>query len=239
MFRDYLIEIQVNTLTLKEINLNECSKTGKLTLKGSFFYDIEENINFDLPLTYPNTELKCELNTVKKNIDTNIKCKAQEEFKNVENIIIESRLIKKKNQELFFIQGKTFNLEAKISCSKYETIKKQIIENRKYSGIFFGLLGNLELLNKIVHFFMALTRKAKNINFKNMYNFTTDIVYSNRRNLRFLDENIASDVKVTCNLNKDLNLDLTQGYNCNSESSNIQGTPISIKIDTIYNNTKY
>ena len=44
--------------------------------------------------------LKCELNKVKKNLKTNIICKVQTGFKSVEKIVIESKLIKKKNQAL-------------------------------------------------------------------------------------------------------------------------------------------
>ena len=109
----YSDKVEINTLNFEEIDINSCSTTGQLTLKGSFLNDNEENINFDLPLTYPNSELKCELKSVKKNIKINIKCKVQNEFKSIENIVIEPRIIKKKNQELFYIEGKTFNLTEK------------------------------------------------------------------------------------------------------------------------------
>ena len=148
---DYYSEnVEVNTLTLNDINLDSCNTTGQLTLTGLFLNDIEENINFDLPLTYPNSELKCELKEVEKNITTSIKCKVQTEFKLVESIVIESRLIKRKNKELFYIKGKTFNFTEKKSCEKYETIKKQIIQNRQNTGIYYGLMGNLEMVNQIL-----------------------------------------------------------------------------------------
>ena len=169
---------------------------------------------------------------MEKNTETSIKCKVQTEFISIESIAIEPRLIKKKNQELFYIKGKTFNFTQKKSCEKYETIKKQIIQNRQNTGIYYGLMGNLVMVNQMIQFFMALTRKSRDYTFKNIYNFTTDITLSTRRNLRRLDETTVSDVEVSCKLNQSLTLDLTGGYNCNSGSVGTQGTPVSIELDT-------
>ena len=45
-------------------------------------------------------------------------------------------------------------------------------------------------------------------------------------------EETTSEGKVTCNLNQSLIVDLTAGYNCQSNSDNYQGTPVSFKINT-------
>ena len=52
--------------------MDKCNTLGKLTLTGTFSNDIEESVNFDLPLTYPSAEIKCELNSIQKNVKTNI-----------------------------------------------------------------------------------------------------------------------------------------------------------------------
>ena len=44
-----------------------CGKTGILILVGTLTDDITEDIKFDLPLTYPDDELKCEMTSSKKN----------------------------------------------------------------------------------------------------------------------------------------------------------------------------
>ena len=77
---------------------------------------------------------------------------------------------------------------------------------------------------------MALTRKTSSNTFNNYYSFNTIFIFSNRRNLRNLEETTYSDVVVTCY--QSLILDLTAGYNCRSESGNYPGTPVSFKIDT-------
>ena len=225
----YNDKIEVNTLTLDSIDIDTCKSTGKLILNGALSNDIEEKINFDLPLTYPNVELKCELNEVKKNTKTEIKCKSQSEFKSVESIVIEPQLIKKLNQELFYIKGKTFNLDGKKTCEKYGTIKKQIIEQRQSSGVYYAFMGQLSIVNQFLQFFMALT---KNINskFKSSYTFFSDLKLSNRRNLRYLEE-ILTNLKITCNQEKELSLDKTGGFNCKSDSNDIKGNPLSLEID--------
>ena len=75
--------------------------------------DFEEELNFDLPLVYPNTELKCQINKATANTVIEIICKTKTEFKSVDSIVIEPRIIKKKNKELFLIQGKSFTLNGK------------------------------------------------------------------------------------------------------------------------------
>ena len=229
---DYYSEkVEVNALTLEAINMDKCNTLGKLTLTGTFSNDIEESVNFDLHLTYPSAEIKCELNNIQKNVKTNIICKTKTEINSIQNIVIESRIIKKKNQELFYIQGKTFNLTEETTCGKYDTIKKQLIDKRQSTGLFFGLTGKISLVNNIIRFFMALTRKSSQITFINPYKFISAFTFSTRRILRNLDENTYSDVEVTCNLNDSLTLDLTGGYDCASESGDYKGTPTSLEVD--------
>ena len=229
---DYYSEkVEVNALTLDAINMDKCNTLGKLTLTGTFSNDIEESVNFDLSLTYPSAEIKCELNSIQKNVKTNIACKTKTEINSIQNIVIESRIIKKKNQELFYIQGKTFNLTEETTCGKYDTIKKQLIDKRQSTGLFFGLTGKISLVNNIIKFFMALTRKSSQITFINPYKFISAFTFSTRRILRNLDENTYSDVEVTCNLNDSLTLDLTGGYDCASESGDYKGTPTSLEVD--------
>ena len=45
-----------------------CGETGKFILVGATTDDITEDFKFDLPLTYPNDILKCEMIASKKMI---------------------------------------------------------------------------------------------------------------------------------------------------------------------------
>ena len=79
---------------------------------------------------------------------------------------------------------------------------------------------------------MALTRKSTDYTFENIYNFTSNVILSTRRNLRRLEETTVSDVEVSCKLNQSLNFNFTAGYNCNSGSVGTQGTLVSLELDT-------
>ena len=228
----YSDEVEVNTLTLEDINMDKCNTSGQLILTGTFSNDIEESVNFDLPLTYPSAEIKCELNSVQKNVKTDIKCKTKSEISSMQNIIIESRMVKKRNKELFNIQAKTFNLSEETTCENYDTIKKQLIAKRQTTGIFFGFIGKISLIDQIIKFFMVLTKKSSKIEFEDPYTFISQFKFSTRRILRTLDEVTYSDIEINCDLNNSLTLNLTGGYNCASEKDNYKGTPKSLEVDS-------
>ena len=110
-------------LDIQSININDCHNKGKLYIIGKLSENINKKIKFDLPLTYPTEEIKCELDETKKNSRVTITCKSQNKFDNFDTIIIEPRLIKKKNQEIIFIKGKEVKFEGKKTCENYNTIK--------------------------------------------------------------------------------------------------------------------
>ena len=228
----YEEETAINTLNLESIDADKCNTTGKLTIKGSFLDDFEEELNFDLPLVYPNTELKCQINKATANTVIEIICKTKTEFKSVDSIVIEPRIIKKKNKELFLIQGKSFTLNGKRSCEKYDTIRSKTLEQRENSGISFSLVGALEIVNQALEFFLGLARKSEDIPFDAIYTFVTSLMVLTRRNLRTLEESTISDIPMTCKLNESLIVGLIGGYDCISDTKNIQGTPLSMKMST-------
>ena len=223
---------EINTFTLESIDVDKCNTTGKLKIKGSFSNDFEEEINFNLPLTYPSVELKCELKKVTQKTVINIECKSKSDFKSVDSIVIEPRIIKKKNQELFMINGKTFKLNGKRSCANYDTIKNEILENRENSEVAFAAMSALAVVNQALEFLMGFSRESENVQFPDIYTFLTSLTLSTRRRLRILEETTISDIPITCNLNQNLVVGLIGGYNCGSDTKNIQGTPLSMKFDT-------
>ena len=225
-------EVEVNTLTLENIDLDKCDTTGKLTITGSFSNDFKENINFDLPLTYPDAEFKCELNAVSGNTLTTITCKSYTTIISIENVVIEKKMIKKKNKELFIIEGKSFTLNGKKSCQNYDTVRKSLLEQRGNSKISYSLISNVEIVDEALNFFMAFTRESKDVSFEPSYQFYTSVSVSTRRYLRSLGTNTISNIPVTCKLNESLVLDLVGGYNCKSDTNNIQGTVLSMTFDT-------
>ena len=228
----YETPVEVNVLTLESIDMDKCNTTGKLIMKGTFSNDISEKINFDLPLSYPSEEFKCELNKVTSNTLTTITCKAFSTIISIENIVIEKKMIKKKNKELFIIEGKSFNLNGKKSCENYDTVRKALLDQRMNSKISFSIIDKIEIVNQALQYFMAFERESENVLFEELYTFLTSISVSTRRFLRSLEENTISDIPVNCKLNQSLVIGSIGGYNCKSEKNDIKGTLLSMALDT-------
>ena len=228
----YETQVEVNVLTLESIDMDKCNTTGKLTIKGTFSNEITEKINFDLPLSYPNEEFKCELNEVSANTLTTITCKAFSTIISIENIVIEKKMIKKKSKELFIISGKSFNLNGKKSCENYDTVRRALLEQRMNSKISFSLMENIEIVDQALQYFMAFERESDDVPFEELYSFVNSINVATRRFLRVLDTNTISDIPVTCRLNKSLVVGSIGGYNCKSDTNDIKGTLLSITLDT-------
>ena len=228
----YETQVEVNVLTLESIDMDKCNTTGKLTIKGTFSNEITEKINFDLPLSYPNEEFKCELNEVSANTLTTITCKAFSTIISIENIVIEKKMIKKKSKELFIISGKSFNLNGKKSCENYDTVRRALLEQRMNSKISFSLMENIEIVDQALQYFMAFERESDDVPFEELYSFINSINVATRRFLRVLDTNTISDIPVTCRLNKSLVVGSIGGYNCKSDTNDIKGTLLSMTLDT-------
>ena len=98
--------------------------TWKFAITGTFSNDIEEKINFDIPLTYPNVEIQFELNEVSGNALTTITCKSLSTILWIENVVIEKKWLKK-NKGLFLIERKSFSLYGKKSFDNYDSKRRQ------------------------------------------------------------------------------------------------------------------
>ena len=140
--------------------------------------------------------------------------------------------VKKKNKELFFIQGKSFTLNGVISCENYETVRKDILEQRMNSGISCSLISNIEIVDQVLELFMAFTRASDDISFDSFYTFFTSVALSSRRNFRVLEANKISNIKMICTLNEQLIVDSVGGYNCKSDRNDIQGDILSFSLNT-------
>ena len=119
-------------------------------------------------------------------------------------MVIESLIVKNKNQELFFIKAKQFNIlenyKMKKSCRNYNTLKYVIIQKRKYSDISLIANSKPKLNQNKLSFFIALM-KAK--------------------------------IEISCKINKSLEIDNLVGYNCiNSDSNNIRSSLNLMIIET-------
>ena len=218
-------------LDIQSININDCHNKGKLYIIGKLSENINKKIKFDLPLTYPTEEIKCELDETKKNSRVTITCKSQNKFDNFDTIIIEPRLIKKKNQEIIFIKGKEVKFEGKKTCENYNTIKMHTTKKKQESKYTFLQLNNFIPKPKGLNFFMALIKNDIKSGFNEIFALDVKITIIKSRFLRNLDEIEKSSVPVSCKLNQTLKTDLAAGYNCEN-TKEISGTPSGMEIET-------
>ena len=207
-----------------------CGETGKFILVGATTDDITEDFKFDLPLTYPNDILKCEMIASKKNDKIEITCKSTFGFKDVQNIIFEQRLITKKNKELVIIPNKQINLDQMINCVDYNSAKIQLVKQRSNSGLFFLQVSKFAPLLNSFKFFIALTKRETKVPFKKTHELPIKLKFSSKMFLRNLEE-VLSGVKAKCDINNELQTDYAAGYDC-ANSDSFSGTPQSMEIET-------
>jgi len=121
-----------NTLEITSINLNKCQEKGKIRISGVFAEKNEQKIDFEIPLSYPSSSLKCTApQTEESNMEVSMDCKVQKEFYNSKQITIEQTIVKKKNKEIFLI--KSYNTSISRNCSDYNKIQEKN-ENEKYNS---------------------------------------------------------------------------------------------------------
>ena len=93
-------------------------------------------------------------------------------------------------------------------------------------------MSNVEIVEQALQYFMAFERESDDISFEEYYTFYTSISVSTRRVLRSLETNTISDIPVTCKLNQSLVMGTIGGYNCKSDTNDIQGTLLSMSLNT-------
>jgi len=121
---------------------NKLCTRGKFKIKGKFTSDVTEEMTFNLPLSYPTSRIKCKVDEAKANEEVEVKCKVGKAFKKVSSLVIENRLLKKKNKEMVFINKKSFKLDDESKCENYNTYKLEKSKKRQKASFSFLSLGN-------------------------------------------------------------------------------------------------
>ena len=175
-----------NTLNITSINLKKCQEKGKIRISGIFAEKNEQKIDFEIPLSYPSSSLKCTApQTEESNMEVSMDCKIQKEFYNSKQITIEQTIVKKKNKEIFLI--KSYNTSINGSCSDYNKIQEKN-ENEKYNsnytfiqtnsftntgnGIFFKIIllylfGDFKTNLPIKFYFIRKSSRLRNLDASN------------------------------------------------------------------------
>ncbi len=205
--------LKINNIT----DLNKCDSKGKFKLKGVLSSDIDDKMTFDLPLAFPKTNIKCEIEEAKKDQEIDIYCKVQKGFTNVNTFIIESRLLKKKSKELLFITNKKIEFTQEYDCDNFNTIKFQKAKTQKSLPYSFLQMSRPQNMDPSMLFFMTLMKKASQTSFADII-LNIDVIIQKSSTLRLLQQ--TSDIEnleVNCKVKES---STTSGsYGCSSTQS--------------------
>ena len=138
-------------------NKNKCSDKGKIQFKAKFNGDMNQKLDFEIPLSYPSSSIKCTSPKAKANKEIFIDCKVQKEFNSINEIFIEPVIIKKKNKEILFASKALFNQLENINCADYNQKQIAIAKTKYYSNYTFvqtnsfNIVQNRILFNLIIY----------------------------------------------------------------------------------------
>ena len=159
---DYSLEAnKLDNLPIIEIisisNSKKCADKGKIQFKSKFNEDMNQKMDFVIPLTYPSSSIKCSSPKAKANREISIDCKVQKDFYGINEIFIEPLIIKKKNKEILLVNKTYLNNIGEIDCSNYNQ-KKLETSKQKYESNYtfvqansFNIINNRILFNLIIY----------------------------------------------------------------------------------------
>ena len=207
--------------TINSFEPGRCEKKGKFKVKGTFTGTFEKPITFLLPLTFPNSKIKC---VIESGGSSEITCKVQKFFSGVKSLVIEPRTFKKYNKEYLFIKSSgELNSDEEFICGDFNAIKKKNALAAKKAPFSFLQLGRPSSAPSGFLFFIALIRKLF-VGALATRSFTIEYLITSGR-LRFLGE--YEDKDLSCSLGE--STDDTGAFNC--EDSTVSGTPKTAELN--------
>jgi hypothetical protein len=204
---------------------NKICSRGKFKIKGKFTSDVTEEMTFNLPLSYPYSNIKCKVDEAKANQDVEANCKVGKAFKKVNSFVIENRLLKKKNKEMLFISKKSFKLGDECQCENYNTYKLKKSKERQNASFSFLSLGKFSTSGRKASFNMGVMKKpeAKFV----VIVISVKITVRVSSNLRQLQQ--IEDLYLNANCEVSSQNGNVADLNCNSD--NLPGEPVSLVLD--------
>ena len=119
LITDYSIEENLNILlplfNTLDLNYSLCKQNGSIYFKGTTTSSIENDVIFNLSISYPQTVFACKLPRSLKGQITEIECYNKEEFVD-SNVLVEETVIRYENKE-FFILRNTSSGDRYVTCS--------------------------------------------------------------------------------------------------------------------------
>lgn len=208
----------VPILEIISINTDKCSKKGKITINGVFNQDITKKFDFEIPLSYPSSTIRCTAPKTKRRVKVSINCKTQTEFYNKEKFIIEPRIIYQKYKEILYIK-KYNSPETNINCADFNQLEKETSLKKYNSDYTFIQTNNFNIPTPgKITFRIIIYRKSPELNYKQ--SLPLKIAYNKRRStLRNLDDDDVDIEEEDINADCSLDNESTFGYyNCSANT---------------------
>ena len=217
---------------IENLNITQCSKNGKIKVRGKFSENITQEMTFEIPMSYPSAKIRCTVVQASANNLVDIICKSQKEFNEIKSIIFEPRLVKKKRREMFFIKSKKIDLLKKFDCINFNKVKLTKARNRylnppKFTFLQIGRPSQFVDLN--ILFYLALT-KISTSKFETLKFSEAIITIEKSSRLRLLDEKTL-DLNIKCNLASESSSGDTATLNCDSSSESVTGSITKIELN--------
>ena len=226
---DYSLAINKNrkppTFSITSFDLKRCETKGKLKIKGVFTENIDSEMTFELPFTYPSSNVKCTVDKATKGETTDITCKMQKvkKFSVFKSFVLQPKLLKKKRKEMLFIEKINMDLLKEYKCESFNELSLKRAKARKDSPFSFLQIGRPSGFNKL--FFMALMKKKSTATFAKITIKVSLIIIKSR--LRALEETEETDdLSVDCTVGEQL--DNSASFECDDGSKKV---PTKVDID--------
>ena len=123
---------------------------------GVFTENIDSEMTFELPFTYPSSNVKCTVDKATKGETTDITCKMQKvkKFSVFKSFVLQPKKKKKKRKEMLFIEKINMDLLKEYKCESFNELSLKRAKARKDSPFSFlqiGMpLGFTKLLKSII-----------------------------------------------------------------------------------------
>jgi len=232
------------TFNIEQIDTELCAEKGKMIVTGTFDKDITEELTFEIPLSFPMSDIKCTVESATANTKVDLTCKIQKvkRFARFKRFVFEPRMIKNKKKAVVFVKGSVLEGEEEEYMEySYNEIREMQIKKKKNAKVSFLQLGPPQ---PGFLFFMALM-KLPGFSALNSTTITYQVSFiTEGRRLRALAEE-EKDGQLECSVNDTSANTNVALLNCKDKAGtvssvkkmdladpNIGGTPEAAKIET-------
>ena len=184
---DYTLEVNKKSIppSFKTASITSlgCRSSGVFKLKGKFDKKIE-HFRFNLPLSYPLVDTRCDVPEANEGEDIEVICKTKSPFSS-SKIIIEQSTITKNNSEAISLLP--ISSEEEVSCEDFKEVYTRKMEKLYRAPFSFRQVSNFKNDNGIIHFLLFVFKTEF---YKGEKEITISINSILKSSLRHLDDDI-------------------------------------------------